>query len=79
VTISGLILAGLIAGAVLAEITFSLPGIGNLLVQSAVTKDMPLLQGVALVVAAVIMAANLLADLVYMAVDPRIRVGRRTA
>jgi len=61
---------------VLIEVTFSIPGIGELLVQSAAAKDVPMIQGVALVVAAVIMLANLLADLTYLAVDPRIRLGR---
>jgi peptide/nickel transport system permease protein len=76
VTISGLMLAFVITGAVLIEVTFSIPGIGELLVQSAAAKDVPMIQGVALVVAAVIMLANLLADLTYLAVDPRIRLGR---
>jgi peptide/nickel transport system permease protein len=75
VTISGLILAFVITGAVLVEVTFSVQGIGWLLVQSATTKDLPVLQGVGLVVATTIMVANLLADLVYLAVDPRIRFG----
>ena len=79
VTMSGLVLSGLIVGAVLVEDTFSLPGIGQLLVQSATAKDLPMVQGVALVVAVVIVLANLLADLVYVAVDPRIRLGKRVA
>jgi peptide/nickel transport system permease protein len=79
VTISGIILAFLITGAVLVEVTFSISGIGQLLVQAATTKDLPLLQGVVLVVAVVIMVANLLVDLAYAAVDPRIRLGARTA
>jgi peptide/nickel transport system permease protein len=78
VTISGLVLSGLIVGAVLVEDTFSLPGIGQLLVQSATAKDLPMIQGVAMVVAVVIVVANLLADLAYVAVDPRIRLGRRS-
>jgi peptide/nickel transport system permease protein len=65
-----------IVGAVLVEDTFSLPGIGQLLVQSATAKDLPMLQAVALLVAAVVVAANLLADIAYIAVDPRIRLGR---
>jgi peptide/nickel transport system permease protein len=76
VTISGLILAFLITGAVIVEVTFSLSGIGQLLVQAASAKDLPTIQGVAMVIAVVIMLANLLADLVYVAVDPRIRLGR---
>ncbi len=78
VTISGLVLSGLIVGAVLVEDTFSLPGIGQLLVQSATAKDLPMIQGVAMVVAVVIVVANLLADVAYVAVDPRIRLGRKS-
>lgn len=78
ITITGVILSGLITGAVLVEETFSLQGIGQLLVQSATAKDIPMIQGVAMLVAIVIMVANLLADVVYMIVDPRIRVGRRS-
>jgi peptide/nickel transport system permease protein len=77
VTISGLLLSFLITGAVLVEVTFSLPGIGGLLVQSANTKDLPMIQGVALVIAVVVMGVNLIADLLYLAVDPRIRLGKR--
>ena len=73
VTIGALILSFVITGAVVVEVAFSVPGIGSLLVQSANTKDVPMLQGVALLVAVVIMGANLLADILYFAVDPRIR------
>jgi peptide/nickel transport system permease protein len=79
VTISGILFSYLIVGAVLVEVTFSLPGIGGLLVQSANAKDLPLLQGVAMVMAVVIIVVNLLTDLLYVAVDPRIRLGRRAA
>jgi peptide/nickel transport system permease protein len=77
VTMSGVILAFVITGAVLVENTFSLPGIGQLLVQSATSKDLPMIQGVAMVAAVVIMAANLLADVALVVADPRIRLGRR--
>jgi peptide/nickel transport system permease protein len=75
VTVGALILSFVITGAVVVEVAFSLPGIGSLLVTSANTKDLPMLQGVALVVGVVIMGANLLADIFYFAVDPRIRYG----
>lgn len=78
VTISGAILTFLITGAVLVEVTFSLSGIGGLLVQSANTHDLPVLQGVALLIAVIIMGANLLADLIVIVVDPRIRLGKTT-
>lgn len=79
VTLSGPLLAFLITGAVLVEVTFSVPGVGQLLVQSATTRDLPLLQGITLVAAIFILVANLFVDLLYMAVDPRIRLGRGTA
>jgi peptide/nickel transport system permease protein len=75
VTVAGPLLAFLVTGAVLVEITFALPGVGELLVQSATAKDLPVLQAIALVAAAFILAANLLVDLLYMAIDPRIRLG----
>ena len=65
----------MIAGAVLVEVTFSIPGIGNLLVTSSGSKDIPVVQGIAIVLAALIMLLNLLTDVIYMFVDPRIRFG----
>ena len=79
VTASGLMLAVLITGAVLVEQTFSLPGIGQLLVSSATSKDLPMLQGLTMVVAAIVILANLLADVAYALIDPRIRLGRRSS
>jgi peptide/nickel transport system permease protein len=76
ITMSGVILSYVIVGAVLVEDTFSVPGIGQLLVQSATAKDMPMLQGVAMLIAVIIVLANLGADVVYVLADPRIRLGR---
>ena len=76
VTMSGVILSYVITGAVLVEDTFSVPGIGQLLVQSATAKDLPMLQGVAIVMAGVIVLANLAADIVYVLADPRLRLAR---
>jgi peptide/nickel transport system permease protein len=76
VTVSALVLAGVITGALLVEVTFSLPGIGSLLVNAVSTKDLPMVQGVTMTIAIVILLANLVADLVYVAVDPRIRFRR---
>ena len=79
ITISGVILSSLIVGVVLVEVAFSLPGLGSLLVTAATAKDIPTLQGVVLLFAVVIIVANLVADVIYMVVDPRIRVGERSA
>ena len=79
VTAAGAVLGVLIAGAVLVEVAFTLPGIGSLLVESVEAKDIPMVQGLTVVIALVIVAVNLLTDLVYFAVDPRIRFGAGAA
>jgi peptide/nickel transport system permease protein len=76
VTGAGLILGVMLAGAVLVEVTFALPGVGTLLVNSVLTKDVPMVQGIAVVIAVAIVVVNLITDIVYLFVDPRIRYGR---
>jgi len=73
VTILGLNLGNLLAGSVLTESVFAFPGIGRLLVTSIFQKDYVTVQGTILVIAAIYVFVNLLVDLVYAAVDPRIR------
>jgi len=79
ITISGLAFAFLVTGAVLVEDTFSIPGIGQLLVQSASARDLPMLQGVVMVTATVIVLANLCADVAYAVSDPRVRLSGLSA
>lgn len=75
VTIVGLQLGGLISGAVVTEQIFVLPGFGKLTIDAVFTRDYPLIQGVVLVTAAAYIGINLLVDLLYSVIDPRIRVG----
>jgi peptide/nickel transport system permease protein len=75
VTAAGAVLGALIAGAVLVEVAFTLPGIGSLLVESVQAKDVPVVQGLTVTIAVVIVMVNLLTDLAYVALDPRIRFG----
>jgi peptide/nickel transport system permease protein len=75
VTVGGSILAFLLVGAVIVESTFGLPGLGNLLLNSLKNKDIPVVQALAVLIAAIIVAGNLLTDVLYMIVDPRIRFG----
>jgi peptide/nickel transport system permease protein len=75
-TAAGLLLASLLTGAVLVEVTFALPGVGSLLVESVGFKDVPMVQGVALLTAVIVISVNLVVDLLYLLVDPRIRFGR---
>jgi peptide/nickel transport system permease protein len=75
VTAAGLDLAYLFGGAIITESIFSLPGMGNLAVDSVVRSDLPIIAGVTLVSASFIIFANLIVDLLYAVVDPRVRVG----
>ena len=74
VTVVGLTTALMIGGAVVTETVFNLPGVGNLVVRAVLRRDYPVIQGALLVIAAIYVLINLLIDLVYMLVDPRIRV-----
>jgi len=73
-TAAGAIFAGLITGAVILENVFAWPGVGRLLVTGVSGRDFPLVQGVTLMVAVVVLVVNLLVDIAYAYVDPRIRL-----
>jgi peptide/nickel transport system permease protein len=73
ITLSGWALGALVSGAVIAENVFGRPGIGQVLVTAVNTRDIPTVSGIVLVVAAVYVAANLLVDLAYSLIDPRLR------
>ncbi|HKV43632.1 MAG TPA: ABC transporter permease [bacterium] len=75
ITIFGLQFGSLLAGTVIIETVFGRPGIGQLLVNAILNKDFPLVQGVVLFVAVGYVLINLAVDVVYAAVDPRIRYG----
>lgn len=77
-TIVGLQLGGLIAGAVVTERIFSLPGIGKLTLDSVFTRDYPVIQAVVLVITTAYIVINLLVDFLYTLIDPRMRVSGRT-
>jgi peptide/nickel transport system permease protein len=64
---------GLASGTVVTETVFALPGVGRLVVESISRRDYPVIQGVVLVIVAVYMLFNLLVDLSYAYLDPRIR------
>jgi len=72
VTVIGLSLPTLVGGAVLTETVFAWPGIGRLAVGAVFERDYPVIMGVNLVVAVVVVTANLLTDLAYTVIDPRI-------
>jgi peptide/nickel transport system permease protein len=74
-TIFGLDLGVLLGGAVLTESTFSLPGLGLYAIQAIARNDLPKLLGVTLVIAFFVVLANLIVDILYAVVDPRVRLG----
>ena len=73
VTVLGLQLGTLIGGAVITEYVFALPGVGRLVVDAVFARDYPLVQGVVLLIALGFIASNLLVDVLYGWIDPRIR------
>ena len=75
ITIFGLQFGNLLAGAVIVETVFSRPGLGRLIVGGILAKDFPLVQGTVLFIAAFYVMINVLVDVAYAFVDPRIRVG----
>jgi peptide/nickel transport system permease protein len=73
VTVLGLQVAQIAGGAVIIETIFSLPGMGQLLVESIIQRDYPVIQGINLLVVTIIVMTNLAVDLCYAVLDPRIR------
>ena len=73
VTVVGIAFALLMAGAVVVENVFAIKGLGRLLIQGILNRDYPLVQGTILVVSAIFVFSNLLVDLLYTIIDPRIR------
>jgi peptide/nickel transport system permease protein len=75
VTLVGLQLGLLLSGAVLTETIFALPGLGRLAITSVLARDYPVVQGVVIIAAGIFVLANLLVDVLYAYLDPRIRYG----
>ncbi|MEV0136021.1 ABC transporter permease [Dactylosporangium sp. NPDC050688] len=75
VTVAGLQTGALLSGAVLVEIVFNWPGLGRLALDSILRRDTPVLLGILVVSSVVVIVANLLTDLAYRLIDPRIRTG----
>ncbi len=73
VTLGALELGTLFSGAVLTEQVFSIPGFGKMIVDAVFNRDYPVVQGVVLVTATLFVLLNLLADLLYVLINPRLR------
>lgn len=75
-TIVGLLIADTLGGSIVVENVFALPGLGNLLITSIGTRDLPLLQTMVLYIAIIVVCINFIVDILYMVIDPRIRLKR---
>jgi peptide/nickel transport system permease protein len=75
VTLTGVQFTFLVGGTVLIERIFSYPGLGNMAVDAVINRDLPLIQGIVLTFAVIFLAVNLLVDLTYAVLDPRLRHG----
>ena len=75
VTVSGLVIASLVALAAIVERAFSLNGLGSYLVRAAASKDIAVVQGISMVIVVVFVVVNLVVDLLYAVLDPRVRDG----
>lgn len=76
ITVLGMTTADILGGSIIIENVFSLPGIGRLISVSITSRDLPLLQGLTLYLAVIVVICNFAVDLIYSVVDPRIRLNR---
>ena len=76
-TVIGTSVGALLGGAVVTETVFTIPGMGRLVVQSIARRDYPVIQGAVMAIAMTYVLVNLIVDMLYVYVDPRVRLGRR--
>ena len=76
-TVIGIVVSLLVSGSVVTETLFSIPGVGQLLTQAVLNRDYPLVQGGLLMVTALLVLVNVLVDVSYALLDPRVRYGSR--
>ncbi len=73
-TVFGLIMAEVVAGTIIVEQVFSLPGIGQLLITAISNRDFPLVQGIVMYITVAVVVINFIVDILYSVLDPRIRL-----
>jgi peptide/nickel transport system permease protein len=74
ITIAGMMIGNMLSGAILVEIVFARPGVGRMVVDSIYARDYPMLQGLVIIVAGFYVLINLITDILYSYVDPRVKV-----
>ena len=73
-TVIGIVAGALLGGTVVIEQVFSIPGVGRLIIGAILSRDFPVIQGGLLFLAAIYLAVNLVVDILYAVVDPRVRL-----
>ena len=71
----GIMVGGLLGGAVVIEQVFSIPGMGRLIIGAVLSRDFPVIQGGLLFLALIYLVVNIVVDLLYAVIDPRVRLG----
>lgn len=77
ITVIGASMGALLGGAVVTELVFTIPGMGRLVVQSISRRDFPVIQGAVMIIAGIYVLVNLLVDILYVYIDPRVRYGSK--
>jgi len=77
ITVIGASMGALLGGAVVTELVFTIPGMGRLVVQSIARRDFPVIQGAVMIIAGIYVLVNLLVDILYVYIDPRVRYGSK--
>lgn len=75
ITVMGNSIGYLLGGSIVTETIFRLPGMGNLIITGVFRRDFPVIQGIVLIIVVIRVAINLLVDILYSVIDPRIRYG----
>ena len=73
VTFLALAIADIVAGSIVVEQVFAIPGLGSMLITAIGNRDYPVVQAIVVIIAAVVVLCNFLADLLYRVMDPRLR------
>jgi peptide/nickel transport system permease protein len=74
ITIFGILVSEVLGGSIIIENVFSLPGIGKLITSSITSRDLPLIQALVLYLSIIVVITNMIVDLLYGVIDPRIRI-----
>ena len=74
ITVMGISVGALLGGAVVVEQVFSIPGLGRLIIGAVLSRDFPVIQGGLLFLALIYLAVNIIVDLLYAVIDPRVRL-----